>query len=142
MIEVKELRVGNKVYSNQIHARGVDLINPYPFTVSAISTTGLMGVFLQFEETGQAAIAIEGISGIPLTPEILENAGFERNDNFRTGAWTLDDIDLVEADGRFELFGSEWSIGKPFDYLHELQNICFSLFRMELPIKLTTNYND
>lgn len=78
--------------------------------------------------------------GIPLTPEILERCGFEKNKDFTYGAsYTNGDIIIVENKEGYELFASEWTIGETFYYLHELQNICLDLFKFKLEIKELQN---
>lgn len=76
---------------------------------------------------------------IPLTPEWLERMGFTYSKTF--GCYSKDFEILFCTDGNeywlCEQNGNMLSkIGKPFQYLHQLQNLYFDLTREELQIKL------
>jgi hypothetical protein len=87
------------------------------------------------------ALSIEEISPIPLTPEILEKAGFENNGRLSkriTGKISLIAMELLnecfvslQIEG---VCGAE--IGISVSYLHQLQNIYFCLCGEELDINL------
>ena len=75
---------------------------------------------------------------IPLTEEILLRCGAENLINSATGRTSFDIGSLMfeNEEGGFCVFGSEWTIGKPFYYLHQLQNLYFSLTGNELQVNL------
>lgn len=80
-------------------------------------------------------------SAIPLTAEILHKCGFKKKGPYgRIGYidyWDNDGFEIISVDGGgFEVFGSEWTIGKTFYNLHQLQNIYYALFHEELQINL------
>lgn len=81
-------------------------------------------------------------SGIPLTPEWFLKFGFIKNGR----DWDGPEIETERYiscftiregyhSGTFEFFGSEWTHGKPFEFVHQLQNIFFDLAHEELTIK-------
>lgn len=119
MIDAKDLRIGNLTWwtkeddetERQVHVIGVHSFDNAPF-----------------------------LDPIPLTPEILEAAGFEKSSKSNTvgeGYFWNGPFVIVEARNGYELFGSEWTIGETFHYLHELQNISKDLFKNELTVTLT-----
>lgn len=78
-------------------------------------------------------------TAIPLTPEILEKAGFVSNSivpfiKGRLAITARHDQDYIfEWCKRDDQFGSP---GTSFKYVHELQNLYFALTGEELPIEL------
>jgi hypothetical protein len=83
----------------------------------------------------------KAIQGIPLTPEILEKAGFvymtEPNENY----WNYNKPDVyLYLNEKLEpgLYSNEYEhvdvIGNPLQYLHQLQNLYFALTNNELEI--------
>jgi len=82
---------------------------------------------------------------IPLTPQILEKCGFEK-DKVTGDYWDMVDeygcsklnfVIFHYEDGTFSIGSSlgEYSIGKRFMYLHQLQNLYFALTGEELTLK-------
>lgn len=124
MIKANELRIGNLLFMHDILVK-VTSINENGFAVEPLQQEYVIGWTRDVE-----------CHGVPLTPEILEKCGF-KNDNPVFGSqWELGDITMHEIDEGYKIFASEWSIGKTFYYLHQLQNILFDLFDLELEIKL------
>lgn len=124
MIKVNELRIRNWVkdkYDNFIQVNSVD--------ENGINVSTLEGdLFWDFN--------LDELFGIPLTPEILERCGFKKDKRYSGNqSYSNEGIIIEETNGGYELFASEWTIGETFFYLHELQNICFDLFKFELEIK-------
>lgn len=81
------------------------------------------------------------IEPIPLTPEILEKAGFGRdNDCTWAERYILNkevEANTIEKEGDgYAFYASEWTFGKPFQHLHQLQNLFFALCGKELEIDL------
>lgn len=113
MIQANELRIGNWVYQNQrndfVRIDGGDIWN-----------------------IQSNIITEKDIKPIPLTPEILEKAGFKES--------------LISKDyiykGFMMLHKTEGYMCSPFDfmkkvtYVHELQNLYFALTGEELNIEL------
>lgn len=132
MIKASDLRIGNKFYYWPI------------FNEMRLDTV----ICLRNKSKGYVPLLIKGKrSGwnqetqchpITLTPEILtEWCGFEKNDErIYDNSFSIGDIIIHQEDGCFALFASEWTIGEPFKFLHELQNIVFFLFKKELEIKI------
>jgi hypothetical protein len=84
----------------------------------------------------------EDINPIPLTPEWLGRCGFVKNGRQWDGPEIENDnsisffiIQECDMAGTYELFGSEWTLGKPFQCVHQLQNLYFALTGEELTIK-------
>jgi hypothetical protein len=87
------------------------------------------------------------VEGIPLTPELLEAAGFkfEKNDGGlqceRGGVYWQLWTGANGSDIPFSVDAGAWSysnfeiIGKGAEYLHQLQNLYFALTGEELEIK-------
>jgi len=127
MITANELRIGNWVnFSN-------DGIN---FKVIDISSGGI-GVKNLDEETW---IELDQFSGIPLTPERLEKAGFVYDwDTYRLNIkgsgvidWSDDGSVGIGHHGDKFLFAGNG----PCKYVHQLQNLYWCLCGQELEINL------
>jgi hypothetical protein len=82
------------------------------------------------------AIWIDDYSPTPLTPEILEMAGFERNES-PMGTWSGGDHMIHEHDnGEFTFMPFCAYCPIRIEYVHQLQNLIFALTGTELNIKL------
>lgn len=124
MIKAQELRIGNWVcipeFSNGI--------------ISEISRNSLWVTFndRSFSESAQT---YEHIQPIPLTPEILEKAGFVKTwiDNENTRCW---DYELNEF--HLHVLGNDLItfMTRKINDLHQLQNLYFALTGEELNIEL------
>ncbi|WP_346236731.1 hypothetical protein ABDK00_014135 [Niabella insulamsoli] len=121
-IQPQELRVGNLV-----------LIDGVPKSVIEISIHGVCYVddIKLFETYGN-------ISPIPITEEILIKAGFEKsfgtNWEYERSIGAIKMYCLWNTEWYFELGGIY--LGDHPKYLHQLQNIYYSLLGKELEIKL------
>lgn len=83
--------------------------------------------------------------GIPLTPELLERLGGEKTTAKFTTFIIYGDgdshievefyADLITAKAVYSGEYDSYPVGKPFKFLHELQNVYFALYREELDIK-------
>ena len=119
MVQFNELRVGNLVHvGNGIYERVLEIL------CDSITTETKQGIF-DFE-------------GIPLTPEILEKAGFI----LRGFYYHFPNHDIFKLE-QYKLKNSYWlrhntqSIDSVrINYLHQLQNLYFSLTGEELQIEL------
>lgn len=81
----------------------------------------------------------EAFAPIPLTPEILEKAGFENERSYFSNITR--DFEICYYDGEAWLErekGDQYSIisGFPIKYIHQLQNLYFALTGEELQIQL------
>jgi hypothetical protein len=77
-----------------------------------------------------------------LSPEILEKAGFKQSIELVGGFLycedkSEEDFDIALIDGIATLQVESCNYGKPFKYLHQLQNIFYSLTGEELQINLS-----
>ncbi|MGN6438188.1 MAG: hypothetical protein ACTHMM_16730 [Agriterribacter sp.] len=120
MIDPKELRVGNWVlciYEDK---------SEYPVKVVAITEEG-------FTTRGDEVYPHKDdeLEGISLTPEILENCGFEYNgDHF-----FKDEVCLFKLGNSGIHFLYDYT-GKEIKYFHQLQNLYFALTGKELEVNL------
>jgi hypothetical protein len=124
-----ELRIGNYFKTTISKDRGM------PIKALAIKGDGI-----GYTEFGSDYIyvRIEDIKPIPLTPEILEKAGFEKSIEV-IGGWLYykDDFNICYLDsGIVKLQVDDCNYGQPFKYVHQLQNLYFALTGNELEILL------
>jgi hypothetical protein len=133
MINPKELRIGNLLNWEAEHLNAgisiVILIEENYFVIRSEYA------WVRSDDKDQH------IERIPLTPEWLDRCGFKRPEQREyfelNGIYIcLDDNEcrLCEEDA-YE--GNIIYIGKPFRYVHQLQNIYFDLTQEELIIKVT-----
>jgi hypothetical protein len=85
---------------------------------------------------------VNDLTPIPITPEILEKAGFKKSIELVGGFLyyednSKEDFDIALIDGIATLQVESCNYGKPFKYLHQLQNIFYSLTGEELQINLS-----
>lgn len=127
MIKTSELMIGNLV-----------LIEGLPTFV-----TGLLGSKIYYN--GHSGLikgiqyATEEASGISLTPEWFEKFGFE----YHLGDWVKNNVHIGDYSGS-EGMGSEYRLAiedwilfeaAEIKYVHQLQNVYFTLIAEELSIK-------
>jgi hypothetical protein len=135
MIEPRELRIGNYIF------------DPFDNVVEVAE--------IKKNEIGLANRSggtLASFSPIPLTPEILEKAGFEPHGKLneyykREGDWTIytcrwnslmkavSSFGIVLLDAKKKDIGCVNFAWKVY-YVHQLQNLCFSLNQVELQISL------
>jgi len=125
MIQANELRIGNIIYLDGYEE------------ITEITTEGVKTNF-----TDSHFVDFDSIYPIPLTPEILEKCGFIKSDNSQDLYWYLNqdgfEISIQECGDGYALFnydgysGQHSTIGTPFLYLHNLQNLFFALNSKEL----------
>ena len=125
MIDIKELRIGNWIWSDDINM-------PY-----------------QLIDFGMVVVqrSFENCSPINITNEILEKCGFVEIDSFDGG--TMDTLQLGKFNIQTSCYidsvpwiniyfpngdGSNTHLQKEIKYLHQLQNIYFYLTGLELDI--------
>ena len=131
MINANELRIGNLVNFRNRKTTGRSL---YPYQI----------VFTDFKSVifkdGEFVFKEERLEPIPLTPDILEKAGFENRSNstdfaFKYGEFIIGGtmsrlFPSIHGESRLEAYGNE------IFYLHQLQNLYFALTGEELTINL------
>jgi hypothetical protein len=142
VIELSELRIGNLLeYKGElvkVTSLSCDIDDEYEDQIC----------FVRFgtstnEKGGWNRSLVNDLKRIPLTPELLERCGFESD---KHGRWTGPQFETgntiqwfeIEEDkkkGFYWLRGSEWVMGRPFQFLHQLQNLYNSLTGEELTIK-------
>lgn len=129
-ITAQELRIGNWIISPMGSSLQVYSIFP-----EGIGVPNVKELF-----------SYEQIKPIPLTPEILENAGFEKKSN-DTGPPINDTVESFDKDGYsfsidtsgfWYLNGYNWNT-KRFKYIHQLQNLYYALTGEELVFDLIDN---
>lgn len=116
MINKNEIRVGNTIWS--CAKEGSITVNENTFQLMKTDT---------------------GFYGIPLTPELLEECGFERIMNFASDTnWTYKMVTKTKIKLFYHCGTSSFMIGEPLAsrttviYLHQLQNLYFALLGEEL----------
>lgn len=145
MIKREDLRIGNLVFSaenNEYELAGT-------IKVEKIGPTGI-------NQWADMEIEYEGLSGILLTPEILEKCGFEENmggwylegeikqnsfsSDDRNFGWCFTLCDVNDDDVHFRLGYSSLLINdapaRHIKYLHQLQNLYHTLTGEELTVNL------
>jgi hypothetical protein len=112
MVNPKELMLGNWIFSE----------NGFSQTIAAYD----------FEHTN-----FDAINPIPLTPEILEKAGFVQQSFFvgKINYWIKGNIVYSSIDNQIELNNPNVFLCK-CSHVHQLQNIIYSLTGEELEINL------
>lgn len=95
-------------------------------------------LYMPGSEADDFCFDLEELEPIPLTPEILEAAGFERGCPYSKNGWTApEQAFFFEDDNNFD--PREMSSGRVFSveikHLHQLQNLYFALTGTELTIK-------
>lgn len=122
-MNANELRIGNWVQNKSEYIRVVDF--------DSVGVNRRMGGYLD---------TLDRITPIPLTPEILEKAGFE---------YEYDQMGVTYRNGQLAMFYDGEGFGRNFGmnaeeermdvnvkYLHQLQNLYFCLCGEELKIHL------
>lgn len=93
------------------------------------------GTFYLIEVDNKETFIPQHVKGVELTPEILKKIGFDESKNISSplfSDWSYKSMLLEQSEKGFELFGSEFTMGEPFNDLHRLQNLYHSLYGEEL----------
>jgi hypothetical protein len=137
MIQANELRIGNRFTRELRNSRGLEYDRDFVLTEEWMGR--LFGSNISF--------ALQDLSPIPLTHEILGKAGFVKDKegdywidlqtNYLKAIFMNDGVYpvwccLAELSSEKEQFASLNRI----NHLHQLQNLYFALTGTELPIKL------
>lgn len=132
MIQANELRIGNWVYDSKVMKRNMRVRGH------------LIQLLEELQEHGGKA---NGIQPVPLTPEILEKAGFEIVEDANN--WHFDQYKIYRvgqlllgySGGKFywydqvedDMFSNMFP---QLEYVHQLQNLYYALTGTELTIEL------
>lgn len=149
MIQANELRIGNYVLATGLHETKT-------VSIKYIEFYNRSGYILFFNESDVGEYP-KDLKPIPLTSEILERCGFDESGflyltekeerNFerewlhRTFLFYSEEVLLyyIANDYKFDLPGDGWhtqAVGyRHIQYLHQLQNLYYSLTGKELEIK-------
>lgn len=129
MIQPQELRIGNIINIKSKYKRYNELF----IEVESINSTEINTYFRPYE--------LNHCIGIPLTEEILLKCGFIKDEESDNGFflkvnndWSDIYIDVVY--GYCEIVVNKHSLPIPLLYVHQLQNLIFSLTQKELTIQL------
>lgn len=124
MITANDLRLGNLVFNNRINQNMVVTSLTHD---QLLKSNGVEEWYIDMENE-------RDISPIPLSPEILEKAGFEKTEDKKGECWDLEGFRLWHDGKGFYHINSETLTH--FDYLHHLQNYYHSMCLEELTINL------
>lgn len=130
-LTTNELRIGNRVYSPVNKCEGI---------VVAIETGGRPIIDIGTSEPYTVSFSgTDCLSGIPLSPEVLEALGFEFNDKMD---WYVKQPEMENIEYRVKEVAGGWRISKGFfkwddeltliHFVHELQNVYFAIQQGEL----------
>lgn len=127
MITANELRIGNWLQGTK------------PFKITRIFNEDIVGLGNEIDNQGDPYI-VSGetpcLESIPLTPEILEQCGFEKQSIGGTSYFKHPKCGILEG-GIFEDGTMNFMhIAAPCKYLHQLQNLYFALTGKELEVNL------
>lgn len=127
-IKPQDLRIGNLV-----HLQDSDYCNI--FEIDGILLNCIKGRFKNnYCTTPTTTLAYDEIDGIPLTEEILKRVGFQRlsylDENFNKVQGCLE----MSISGH-KIYAPELKKNK-IEYLHQLQNYIFALYREKLDVNL------
>jgi hypothetical protein len=114
MLLANELRIGNWLQSEMFGVKQIFQVTPLHIKILYKDSPGIY-------------------SPIPLTPEILQKAGFDKEDLFNT--WYLNLFQMVlDDDGTF--YSSYMPEAVHVKYVHQVQNLYYALTGQELQINL------
>jgi len=129
MINPSELRIGNYIEINRDQFAKVVTIN---------GESAIVGITTR----QNFYLTSSFIRGIELTPEWLERCGFKKVSDQDWDGPTIEHENEIEyfsirefGNGFYRLMGSEWPMGKPFQFVHQLQNLFYCHAEEELTIK-------
>lgn len=144
IIDLKELRIGNLLIYNGklVHVTLLDM----DVDDESQETIG-------FCEHGKAhnehadwnRALVKNLMRIPIIGQWLINFGFEKEQNSFGIRWaspaieignTIQWFEIEEEKGQYYLRGSEWIMGRPFQYVHQLQNLYYCLIGEELKLTI------
>jgi hypothetical protein len=127
-IKVEELRIGNWIYNTKGKPSKINEIKRHP------SGERDFAHIVTLQGLGSFGGYVEDLQPIPLTPEILEKCGLERDTVTKTEVYRFPKLSLMRGlDNEYRFFDIK---SAPIKYLHQLQNLYFALTGTELQISL------
>jgi len=128
MIKGSELRTGNRVWESS-------LVNPTPDDFAEIVIASVNDIDKVVHDEQDNIYSYDYIYPIPLTPEWLELCGFNEGVLYLNPMMTSIRGANKNAEVRYcDAHGN--SVSRYYQYLHQLQNLYFTLTDEELEIKL------
>lgn len=128
MIQPNELRIGNWVNAGRVTA------------ISEADNEVIL--FDGYTSWRSSVMQPDWLQPIPLTPEILEKCGFSKTVTSREGQYLQYGLRIASFDFMFEFYADGEPqfyldmVGIDILYLHQLQNLAFSISNQELTITL------
>lgn len=138
MINPKELRIGNLVWETRI-------VDPSPEDLQSITVGAINGIYNTVYDNEDNIYGPEDIYPIPLTPEWLQRMDLVKESYLHRPVYKIsqtdyylrweDDVVDVSIE---DLNGHKHYFRYALKYVHQLQNLYFSLTGKELAIKEKT----
>jgi hypothetical protein len=130
-LSIKELRVGNYVSANDVVSRVYSIDSPEPREEERFNNKPIIAVF----NWGLYTLPLDEVSAISLTNDVLLKLGFELEefDHFNTYSKVIGGLLMTYYSNGFVEVGD--LILKHIEYLHQLQNLVYSLTEEELTWK-------
>lgn len=146
-IKASELRIGNYLQTQLTH-RQKQTIQPLIVVADELKHLKPALTYMQGKHRTMYTTHLfyRELQPIPLTPELLLKCGFLKEDNFYYRKWVAipelndsEDLYITESgENAFKLAqyfdGFYIDYGLPFSYVHQLQNLFFSLLHRELEV--------
>lgn len=134
MINPKTLQLGNWLLGANGELQQVDYIG------ETIGLKNKSGGTDKYQHDPLFSYDIKDLKGIPLTPEILEKCGFNLKPH-RQSIWYRKRLQIALGNGALPYLLTEDQeqavyIPTTLEFLHQLQNLFFSLYGEELTINL------
>lgn len=124
-MKVNELRIGNLVKIDRGIGKVVSIDDPeYENWNEALETPIVVSINGEYYDCIE-----EEVKGIGITPDFLNLMGF-MNGLVNANIYTKGDFSISFANNYFYIFLEERIVR--FDFVHELQNLYYSLFQKEL----------
>lgn len=139
MIKASELRIGNYFHPM---SKNVEVQIPASAVIHQVGSVDKFGNISVIEHDAKTiTLTTKEISPIPLTPELLKKIGFDTSENGTLYIQVGNTTYLEYQDGHWSVTPETWR-GTLIDfwgevkYLHQLQNLYYSLSGEELKIAL------
>jgi hypothetical protein len=130
MIAATDLRIGNVLlYNNVKHDK-------FALIVEDVSKYGI-----NYEEGNHMEVKFSELLPIKLTPEILEQVGFELKYAEYYGIdcdGYFGSYDFLDVGNGIQVFDDEGCKVVLLEYLHDIQNFYYQFTKQELPIDINT----
>ena len=134
-MKATDLMIGNLAEYNGMTMKVADIVSPKPLKEKRFSDKWLVELF---DGAGLLTATIDEISGIPITPELLERAEFDEALWLEINEYLSIEVDIIG--GIVQLWsvdsaGNSTFFEVPCKNIHQLQNLYFALTGKELEIK-------